>query len=936
MLRALALVLTVLTGFSALVYEVAWQRYLAALLGSHSEATAAVLAIFLGALSLGYAIFGGVTRRLVERALEEDRPAGLLYTYGAVEATIGAYALMFPWIFAGVQRLSLWLPAGSAGLSFAIDVGLSALLLGPPVLLMGATIPLLTQGLSRDLGDSTRFHALVYATNTAGSFAGALCAGFLLVPRLGLQGSLIAMSAVNLLAGAALAALGTRERAPVRREVVAEAEGPPAGFAGFIAVALLSGFAAMTLQMIMNRIGALTLGASNFTFSMVVAIFVLSIALGSFAVAALRSVPVQLLPLSQWVLVVYLLALYPFVDDAPYWAHRLRTGFSDDAFIGYHLALFAAGLAVFLVPLGISGATLPLLFHQLRRQVGQLGQLAGRLYSWNTAGSLLGALVGGHLILHWLDLHDSYRLALVALVAGAALLSRAMLRRGGLLAGVATLASLVALTALPQWSQKQLSAGLFRVRADTYGASEGPRHFWKRFRSSWPEDYVAFYDDDPAMSIAVYRRPTAGALQTSLINNGKPDSAIPADDVTTGLLGLLPALLAERRERAFVVGYGTGMTVGRLNALDDVREVVVAEISSAVMDAAAEFEAVNGNVLADTKTRVVRSDAYRALLRSADRYDLIVSEPSNPWVTGVEMLYSVDFYRAAKSRLERDGIFVQWFHTYEMDEATVALVLQTFRSIFRANAIWYGRGPDLLILGFREDDFQLDLADIEARWARPDFVEEFRKIGFTSLPQLLAHELVPLGVLRRAHLPVTLHTIAHPYLSYRASFAFYRGANAALPDLLSPDGIAVGRRNALLPQYRAKHGLTVRARAKVLSETCLYRLEPCAALLAEWTSQEPGSERLQQILGEARRSRDHREIAAPELQETLLLLFSGPDGSTAPVDYDRAVEAERLYRRFYHHAAPFPEGAMPRLWQACAADPRCLARLRSPDGTPGA
>ena len=181
MVRALALALTVLTGFSGLVYEVAWQKYLAALLGSHSEATAAVLAIFLGALAIGYALFGRVTRRLVRRAVEQGRSARLLITYGCVEMGIGAYALSFPLAFSAVQRLSLALPVADSAASFGIDVALCALLIGPPVVLMGATVPLLTQGLSRDLGDATRFHALVYATNTAGAFAGALCAGTPLV-----------------------------------------------------------------------------------------------------------------------------------------------------------------------------------------------------------------------------------------------------------------------------------------------------------------------------------------------------------------------------------------------------------------------------------------------------------------------------------------------------------------------------------------------------------------------------------------------------------------------------------------------------------------------------------------------------------------------------------------------------------------------------------
>ncbi len=186
MTRWVALLLTGVTGFSGLVYEVAWQKVLATLLGSHSEATAAVLGLFLGGLALGYAGFGRLSRRRVAGA----GPPRLLALYGGVEAGIGLWALLFPGLFRAVQALSLALPATSSGLGFVLDIVLSALLIGPPSVLMGATIPLLTQALARSLADATRLHASVYACNTVGAFAGALAAGFWLVPALGLQGVL--------------------------------------------------------------------------------------------------------------------------------------------------------------------------------------------------------------------------------------------------------------------------------------------------------------------------------------------------------------------------------------------------------------------------------------------------------------------------------------------------------------------------------------------------------------------------------------------------------------------------------------------------------------------------------------------------------------------------------------------------------------------------
>jgi predicted membrane-bound spermidine synthase len=317
MVRTLALLLTVFTGFTGLVYEVTWQKYLGTLLGSQSEATAAILGIFLGGLSAGYSLFGWVTAATIQRAERAGRPPRLLVLYGLVEAGIGLYALAFPWLFAGVQALSFALPHGASGLGFAFDVALTALLIGPATVLMGGTIPVLTQALARGLHDATRFHAFVYASNTAGAFAGALAAGFLLVPWLGLSGVLVAMGATNLLAGAGFLALGLRPPASGAVGPAAAAALPagaplaPPGFGAYAAVALLSGFAMMAIQTVLNRVGALSLGASQFTFSMVVAVFVLCIALGSFAVSALSRVRPAYLVASQWVLVGLLIPLYP-------------------------------------------------------------------------------------------------------------------------------------------------------------------------------------------------------------------------------------------------------------------------------------------------------------------------------------------------------------------------------------------------------------------------------------------------------------------------------------------------------------------------------------------------------------------------------------------------------------------------------------------------
>jgi spermidine synthase len=916
MIRLAALLLTVLTGFSGLVYEVTWQRYLATLLGSHSEATAAVLGIFLGGLALGYALFGTVTRRAEDRARSAGRPARLLLLYGLLEGSIGVYALLFPLLFRAVRAVSLLDPAGGGGLGFAFDVGLAVLLVGPPSVLMGGTIPILTQALARSLADATRFHAFVYAFNTAGAFGGALAAGYWLVPRLGLGGVLVAMAVVNLAAGAAFVLLGLA-RVPAPRSGDAPGSAPAIRFAGaFSGVALLVGFAMMTVQTVLIRLGGLSLGATQFTFSMVVAAFVLCIALGSFAVSALPRIPRGTLSAVLWGLTLLLGLLYPALQDAPYWAHVLRSLFVTQAesFYPYDLATFLGTLAVIGLPVALSGAVLPLIFHELRRELGGLGHAAGRIYGWNTLGSLLGALLGGYALLHWLDLHHVTRLAVAALAAAAALATTRWLGRGRWVAGAVPLAlALGAIALLPAWSGERLSSGLFRERQALPTTFEGA----DRFFASRPERRLEFYDDDPTTSVALKWDPEREDL--ALFTNGKPDSSIKQDYVTTALVALLPALLAERAERAFVIGYGTGVSAGEFAALESAREVVVAEISQGVLDAAALFDGANLGASRSERVRMLRSDAHRAPARSEGSFDVIASEPSTPWVSGVEMLFSREFLETARDRLAPGGVHAQWLHTYDTSTETLALALRTYAAVFEHTAVWYTLGTDLLLIGMRDAETALDLDRIAARLARSDFRAGFARAGIESLPELLAHELLPLGVVHAAELRGELHTLLHPRLSDLAARAFFVGEEAFLPAALRSglEATRAGARSSLLARYLARFGAAVpdAVWARLLEETCEHRVSECFTLLARWMHDAPSSavrERLQTRLGMVAR---YGSAAALAQVREIVPLFDVE--SDEPVPLAVAWRYTHLYSVFHHHATPFPRALLADLWRRC-------------------
>jgi len=930
MIRPVALLLTVLTGFSGLVYEVTWQKYLATLLGSHSEATAAVLALFLGGLSVGYSLFGRASRRLAESGPSERARERLLRTYGLLELGIGLYAFVFPLAFRAARSISLWIPVEQQGVAFAWDVLLSAFLIGPPAVLMGATIPMLTQALARALEDATRLHALVYGLNTAGAFAGALAAAFWLVPRLGLVAVLVSMGLLNCSAGLGFVLLARRAPRAALRTAGGEGTLPIVpGFGSYAAVALLVGFAMMALQTVLIRLGGLSLGSSPFTFAMVVAVFVLCIALGSLAVSLPGRLPRGVVVVNQWLLPLSLGVLYLGLENAPYWAHVLRTFFRSEpeVFHAYWFAVFL-GLLTFLgLPVVFSGAVLPLLFHRLRHDVGELGDLAGRLYSWNTAGSLLGALLGGYLLFFWLELDEVYRVALAALFVAAALLSARALGRGSLLAwsGLAA-ASVVGVALLPSWPPEHFALGLFRMRAPAPLTHAGPAEF---YRDRGERLEVLFYEDDATSSIAVSRAKKAdGAL--AIVNNGKSDGNLVTDYPTMALTGLIPALLAERPARAFVIGYGTGVTVGELAALPEVEEVVVAEISRGVLRAAHFFDSGNLHASENPKVRMVRGDAYRVLLRTPGRFDVIASEPSNPWMAGVEMLYSEEFLRAARGRLNPGGIYAQWFHGYETDQETISIILRTYASVFDDVAIWYTLGPDLLLIGFGEE-MSDPFPRLVSRASSPPYQSGLARAGIEGIAGLLVHELVPRGVLRRPGGKAPLHTLLHPILSDRAARAFFTGAQAGLPSFAHRRHARVGDRNSLLRRYvRENSGsLTPVERALVANQLCRSRPNECAVILASWLHEEQSSAEVALRIREAQRKFG---IQGPPLSFPFIRRLSGffeaDASSLSPPTPEVALSEAQLFAQYYFSGVPFHRGYLVRLFERCAIDEeralRCL------------
>ena len=412
------------TGAAGLIYQVTWQKYLSRLLGSNSVATAIILATFLGGLSLGYYLCGKLTTKIKRHFL----------AYAVLEGVIGLWCLLFPYIFGAVDYLTKSWSFSPPFIIIYQGIFSSALLMAIPTICMGGTIPLLTRGISKNVAEATRVHATVYAVNTAGAFLGALVAGFLLIPYFGLPTTIMSTSLLNF--GAFLFFIVTPK---LMRQIDIEPE--PTTMTGeavpatsdsprfppllLYAIVFLSGFYVMSLENVLIRITNLSFGSSSYSFSIIVAVFILSIAAGSYVVAGMKHISKWLLYANQMLITISLLIIFIFLDKWPHWAHLIRIAVQSNTsgFWAYYTLIFLGLTCMLILPIGLMGATVPIVFHELKRDLTNVGRHSGILLSWNTVGNLIGSLAGGIILYHFLNnkgvfLTASFLAALSAFLAG--------------------------------------------------------------------------------------------------------------------------------------------------------------------------------------------------------------------------------------------------------------------------------------------------------------------------------------------------------------------------------------------------------------------------------------------------------------------------------------------------------------------------------------
>ena len=778
--RALLFFGIFLSGASGLIYEVVWHRYLGILLGAQARATAVVLGIFLGGISVGYVCFGRWSR---------NRNKELFAVYALVELGMCFWGFLFPFLFRLAQPAASSLYRLLGVNSLTIDILLSIILIGLPTFLMGGTLPLLTQSMSEDVDKASTTHAKIYGINTIGACLGCLLAGYLLIPLFGLRNTEHLAAWMNLIVGLGVYFLfgrGAKHLDSLRRAVpVAATEKFRLSFETrdlpLLVIGFLSGFYLITLQTVLVRLVGLTTGSSNYNFTLIVTIFILGLGLGSLLARRIDRYGSSRLFWNQIGLGVCLFLVYLTSDSWAYWGHLLRLMFREipQAFFPYQLALGISFGLILLLPIGFAGLTLPLCFHLLKDRQENLGNRVGQLYGLNAVGCVCGALVGGYYLLNFFNLDQLFKFCcfltvLTVVAAGSIYLRENKVRPLPL--GLA--AVLIVFVTLGSWfappTSKMNFIQPFRKTSVIPDVSFHGATAFKNYLSRGIEYLV--YKDGPNTSVGIIAGRYDGKERSrSILNNGKSDGNTPSENFTTTMLAHIPALLATNPERACVVGFGTGTTIGALTLYPEIKSVDVAEISGTLIENRHFFDPYNHEVSKSDKVHIHEMDAFRYLEGTDSKFDIIISEPSNPWVVGIENLYTREFYQLAQRKLESGGIFMQWIHTYSFNDELMRMVLNTMTQVFPYVGVYQLKGGDISLMASMTPIDRGDLRRAARRFeAHPEVTRALQDVGIERFETVLALEMVPFSLSKVIADGGDLQTLENPRAEQRRRPGVFR------------------------------------------------------------------------------------------------------------------------------------------------------------------
>ena len=775
------LALFVLSGVAALIYEIVWFQLLELVIGSSAISLAVLLATYMGGMCIGSLVLPRLTRLRITDPLR---------LYGSLELGIGVCGLF---VLAVVPLVSSVYSAIAGHGPFAIVVRaiLCGICLLPPTVLMGATLPAASRAADAT-PNGVAWIGFLYGGNTIGAVFGSILAGFYLLRVYDLTIATLTAVAINAVI-ATTAFLVAKRSSPnaVRTTPSAPRSTPSAPRPTLDAVHIaigLSGAAALGAEVIWTRLLSLMLGATTYTFSMILGVFLTGLGIGSAAGAAIgraSSNPRLALGVCQLLQMLAILFAAAVIGLAlPYWP--INPALAPSPWFTFQLDLTRC-VWVVLPAAALWGASFPLALASAAHDDADAARFVGSIYAANTVGGIIGAL-GFSLVLIPLVGTQSAQRWLVALAALAALVIFATSLRARVRIAMVAAASVVAIVAAA------ITPGVPGLLV-AYG----------RYMVTWIGQVdVRYVGEGMNSSVAVTTLTSTGATQFHV--SGKVEaSTLPQDMRLQRMLAHLPALVSAHPASVLVVGFGAGVTAGSFVPYPDLEHLTICEIEPLIPRVVSSyFTKENNDVAGDKRTTIVYDDARSFILTTHEKFDVITSDPIHPWVKGAASLYTREYFQAVKRHLNPGGVVTQWVPLYESTPEAVKSEIATFLEVFPHGTVWAnninGGGYDLVLLA-QEQPTRIDISALAARFADPRYAAvaaSLGEVGFDS--------------------PVDL-------------FSTYAGDGSTLKPWL--EGAAINRDRNLRLQYLAAVGLNSYQSEAIYNQLATYRRFPDSLFVAD-------------------------------------------------------------------------------------------------------
>ncbi|MFA6978358.1 MAG: fused MFS/spermidine synthase [Ignavibacteriaceae bacterium] len=780
--KSIFAILFVISGAAGLIYQIVWFKYLGLFLGNTTHAQMIVLATFLGGLAAGNFVIG-------KRADALKNPARF---YSFLEIGIGLYCLLYPTLSVGLGELFLktagnYSIESTSFLFYFFRFLLAALLLFIPTFAMGGTLPALSKFFVDDLKFARRDTAVLYFLNSFGAVIGVLFAGFLLIKEFGLPFTIYVTAAINLFIGLLgfIASLNYKQDEALNEAFLNSTEQKEIDLSKktlfiVLATAGSSGLAALLYEMVWVRLLVNILGSSTYAFSLMLMAFISGITLGSFLVSQkfIRKFDkVKLVIFCQSMIALGTMAALPFYERLPYYLWKISSYFvrNESTFPIFLTLQFFICFSMLITPTIFMGMNLPVIVEIFSASQKKIAISIGKVFSINTLGTVFGALLSGLVFIPAFGIKHTFEIGIAINIGMAIILlfsyDKIKSFSKTAFSAIAIFIFVAFVWFVPSWNTSLMVSGIFRE------FSLNPPATYDDFKKHYSDREILFYKEGIGANVGVTRiKDELGSK--ILIINGKPDASSTLDMNTQVLLGQIPMMLHQNVKNIFVVGFGSGVTIGSV-LTHDINKVTCAEISPEVIEAGNLFAQENGNCLADNRLKVVTEDALTYLKLAKNNFDVIISEPSNPWIAGIGNLFSKEYFERCKTKLSDDGLMVQWFHTYEINDEIMKLILHTFQVVFPYAQLWNPQQGDIIMVGSKKP-ITLNAGQLEQKLQLEKVKKDFGKIKIENILTFLSCEAFSEEGFYTISGNPTVNSELHPRLEFEAPKAYYLNQLATL------------------------------------------------------------------------------------------------------------------------------------------------------------